>query len=170
MLIENRLIYLETQNEQNAMPIEQVEQSNKDAVVALQSQLNFKLPTDYLDFLSINNGARVIDGFFYVEDLKEFILMDIFYGVTTSKSINLQAVNDEFGDDIPPKSLLIGEDPGGAFILLVNNEGSDNNIQDGIYFYDHAYFFYSSTDENNTYLICKTFTEFIRLLESTKGK
>lgn len=129
----------------------------------LEESFNVKLPTDYRDFLIKHNGADIVDGIFYVKDLEQKILMGGFYGVESNpKKIGLINQNEEYGDDIPDNSLLIGSDPGSGWILLVND--GENN---GIWYYDHTYFFEQSSDELNTYFICETFSEFLKILETT---
>ena len=58
--------------------------------------------------------------------------------------------------------MLIGEDAGGGFVLLVC--GGEN---EGVYYYDHAYSFELSNDKKNTYLIAKTFDDFMEVLRTT---
>jgi len=72
---------------------------------------------------------------------------------------------EEFSEDFPPKSLVIGEDPGGAMLLLVTTDVGD--FSKGIYFYDHSHFFEASNSNCNTYFVCDTFSEFITILEQT---
>ncbi|WP_051697528.1 SMI1/KNR4 family protein [Prevotella sp. 10(H)] len=133
--------------------------------------LNIQLPDDYASFLQKNDCSVFCAGYFYIEDLDEYILMDVFYGIKEpEESVNLIEVNNEYKEDITVNSILIGEDAGGAFILLVNNPDNEekNEFDNGIYYYDHAYFFECSDDRSNTYFICKSFTEFIQLLETTE--
>ena len=72
---------------------------------------------------------------------------------------------EEFHEDFPDKSLVIGADPGGAMLLLVTTEVGD--FSKGIYFYDHSHFFEASNSNCNTYFVCDTFSEFITILEHT---
>ena len=72
---------------------------------------------------------------------------------------------EEFSEDFPEKSLVIGRDPGGAMLLLVTTDVGD--FSKGIYFYDHSHFFEGSNSDCNTYFVCDTFTEFITILEHT---
>jgi hypothetical protein len=59
-------------------------------------------------------------------------------------------------------SILIGSDEGEGLIMLVCDGEND-----GIWYYDHSYFFEQSTDDTNTYFICNTFSDFIKQLEMT---
>lgn len=131
------------------------------AIESLEKQLNITLPDDYKKFLVSNNGAKIVDGYFYVKDLNQEILMDVLYGIGLEKRVfNLEFWHQEYGDEIPQSSLLIGGDPGGGFILLINNGEND-----GVYYYDHSYSFNESSDENNTYLISRSFSLFLDMLK-----
>lgn len=139
------------------------EKGSLENVNEIEQKFDILLPEDYKNFLIIYNGADIVDGIFYVKDLEQKILMGGFYGVESdNKKIGLINQNEEYGDDIPANSLLIGSDPGSGWILLVND--GENN---GIWYYDHSYFFSQSTDELNTYFICETFSEFLTILETT---
>jgi SMI1-KNR4 cell-wall len=143
------------------MEIIAYETGEASAVDALEKRLNVTLPDDYKEFLKSSNGAKIIDGYFYVRELEQEILMDVLYGINLkTRTLNLDFWHQEYGDEIPSDSLLIGGDPGGGFILLIND--LKNN---GIYYYDHSYFFDQSSDENNTYLISRTFSLFLEMLE-----
>ncbi|MGY3777453.1 SMI1/KNR4 family protein [Isobaculum melis] len=144
------------------MKLEKIAQVDENELKKFLAQIDFELPKDYLSFITENNGVRVENGYFYVEDLSEFILMDLFLGVSQPKR-NLMNLNEEFEDEIPKNSLLIARDPGGGFILQIHDGEND-----GIYYYDHQYFFDQSSDEENTYFIAQTFSEFLHLLETTQ--
>ena len=98
---------------------------------------------------------------FYIEYLEETVYLDTLYTIDgVSKWSNM------WPGDIPPKSILIGDDTRGGQILLWSNGGED----DGIYYYDHAYTFGQSSDDSNTYFIADTFTEFIDSLKVTNDE
>jgi len=138
------------------MEIERINIGNAEAVSAFEESLGFALPDDYKSFLKEYDGANFKDATFFIEEIQETIMMGALYGLTAKRGYGLIDVNNEYKEDIPERSLIIGLDPGGAFIMLICN-GED----DGVYFYDHAYFFPSSTDECNTYFIASTFNEFL---------
>src|SRR5215204_537295 len=130
-------------------------QGDKHSVSVFESKLGFKLPDDYKSFLIENDGVKIVDGAIYIPALEQKVLVDVLCGVKAEGRFNIQKLNDEFGDDLAENSLIIGQDVGGSFVLLSADE---QNI--GIYLYDHSYFFEQSSDENNTYFICNTFSEF----------
>jgi cell wall assembly regulator SMI1 len=57
-------------------------ENNEQAVQAFEQQIGFTLPDDYRQFLIKNNGAEVNSQTFFVKDLEQEVLMDVFYGIT----------------------------------------------------------------------------------------
>ena len=140
------------------MKIEAINKGNEAKALAFQEFLGFTLPDDYFNFLVQNDGATIDEAYFYVKDIEEYIMFDLFYNI--EKCIKIY---EEFSDDFPEKSLVIGRDPGGGMLLLVTTDVGD--FSKGIYFYDHSHFFEASNSDCNTYFICDTFSEFITILE-----
>ena len=104
--------------------------------------------------------TTIDEAYFYVKDIEEYIMFDLFYDIEECIE-----TYEEFSEDFPQKSLVIGADPGGAMLLLVTTDVGD--FSKGIYFYDHAHFFQASNSDCNTYFVCDTFSEFITILEHT---
>ncbi len=142
------------------MKIEAINKGSEAKALAFQEFLGFTLPDDYFNFLAQNDGAIIDEAYFYVKDIEEYILLELFSDIE-------ECMEDyqEFKDDIPDKSLIIGSDFGGGMLLLVTTEVGD--FSKGIYFYDHSHFFEASNSDCNTYFVCDTFTEFITILEYT---
>lgn len=137
--------------------------SDETIVRQFEQRLGFSLPADYRIFLLENNGASVRNYAFYVDDLSQDVLMDIFYGVTNKEEdLTLESWLAEYGDELQKKTLIIGTDQGGGMITYIT-AGEDS----GVYYWDHAHFFpQSSQEEGNTYFLAESFTDFIRLLKS----
>ena len=155
--------YMEFKN-RKTMKIEAYKNGNREEVAKFEKDFRVKLPEDYRNFLIEYNGGSVSDAYLYVEELDEHILMGKFFGIGVKEGFaDIIEINEEYDEDIPKKSLLIGIDAGSGFILLINDGESD-----GIWYYDHTYFFDKSSDELNTYFICATFTDFIEMLETTE--
>ena len=142
------------------MKIKAINKGSEAKALAFQEFLDFTLPDDYFNFLAQNDGAIIDEAYFYVKDIEEYIMFDLFYSI--EKCIKTY---EEFCDDFPEKSLVIGRDPGGAMLLLVTTDVGD--FSKGIYFYDHSHFFEASNSNCNTYFVCDTFSEFITILEHT---
>ena len=142
------------------MKIEAINKGSEAKTLDFQEFLGFTLPDDYFNFLVKNDGAIIDEAYFYVKDIEEYIMFDLFYNI--EKCIKIY---EEFSDDFLSKSLVIGTDPGGGMLLLVTTEVGD--FSKGIHFYDHSHFFEASNSDCNTYFICDTFTDFITILEHT---
>ena len=142
------------------MKIKAINKGNKAKVLTFQEFLGFTLPDDYFNFLAQNDGATIDEAYFYVKDIQEYIMFELFYDIEECIE-----TYEEFSEDFPEKSLVIGADPGGAMLLLVTTDVGD--FSKGIYFYDHSHFFEASNSDCNTYFVCDTFTKFITILEHT---
>lgn len=145
------------------MKVSAYNNGNKERILDLGKNYEIELPEDYKQFLIEYNGATIDDAFLYVKDLDEYMSMEVLFGIGVNKNFSdILKINDEYRDDIPGNSLLIGCDAGSGFLLLVCDDEDS-----GIWYYDHTYFFNKSSDELNTYFICETFTEFMQMLENT---
>ena len=142
------------------MRIEAINKGSEAKTLAFQEFLGFTLPDDYFNFLGENDGATIDEAYFYVKDIEEYIMFDLFYDIEECIE-----TYEEFSEDFPDKSLVIGRDPGGGMLLLVTTDVGD--FSKGIHFYDHSHFFEASNSDCNTYFVCDTFTEFITILEHT---
>ena len=142
------------------MKIEAINKGSEAKTLAFQEFLGFTLPDDCFNFLAQNDGAIIDEAYFYVKDIDEYIMFELFYDIKECIE-----TYEEFHEDFPEKSLVIGADPGGAMLLLVTTDVGD--FSKGIYFYDHSHFFEASNSDCNTYFVCDTFTEFITILEHT---
>ena len=147
------------------MELRVLEKGNIENIIKIENQFGVKLPNDYKDFLKNNNGAMIANAAFWVEDLKQKILMEkLFWINLPTKVLNIEHWNEKYKNDLWKNTIIIGCDPGGTFILLVAGERNDD-IKEGIYYYDNKYFFEQSSDEKNTYYICETFSEFMEQLK-----
>lgn len=142
------------------MKIKAINKGSEAKTLAFQEFLGFTLPDDYFNFLAQNDGATIDEAYFYVKDIEEYIMFELFYDIKECIE-----TYEEFHENFPDKSLVIGADPGGAILLLVTTDVG--NFSKGIYFYDHSHFFEASNSDCNTYFVCDTFTEFITILAHT---
>lgn len=141
-------------------------QNEETTVTQFEQQLGFELPTDYRSFLLQNNGGSFKKQVFFVDELKQDIMLGVLYGITNGKSVDLTIASwmDEYGDELQENALIIGADPGGGMLLYIT-AGEDR----GIYYWDHAHFFsQSSEEEGNTYFVAPSFAAFCNLLTDYK--
>lgn len=137
-------------------------QNEEAALASFEQHIGFELPADYRQFLRENNGAKALDRVFFVEGLGQDVLLDVLFGLTNAKSrsLTLGYWLGEYGDELPEKTLLIGRDPGGRFLMYVT-AGEDQ----GVYYWDDTHFFPQSSEEDgNTYHLADSFAEFLDLL------
>jgi len=136
--------------------------SDESTIRQFEQRLGFPLPVDYRTFLLENNGGSIRNQTFFVDDLAQDVLMDVFYGVTNEEEdLTLNSWLIEHGDELQEKALIIGADQGGGIILYITA-----GEEQGIYYWDHAHFFpQSSQEEGNTYFLADSFAEFCQLLK-----
>lgn len=136
---------------------------NDEVIVSeFEQKIGFSLPEDYRHFLVRNNGAKANRQVFFVKDLNQDVMLDKFFGITNpkSRSLTIGYWLQEYGDEIDEKSVFIGSDPGGRFLVYIT-AGEDK----GIYYWDDTNFFpQSSEEEGNSYYIAESFSEFCDLL------
>jgi hypothetical protein len=137
-------------------------QASEEEIAALEKTLKFPLPEDYRSFLKQYNGGRSEDQAFFVKDLKQDILMHVFYGVNNpSKTLNVAFWVKEFKEDIEESALIFGKEPGGGMLMYIT--AGENK---GVYYWDHSHFFpESDEEEGNTYFVADSFAEFCAKLE-----
>ncbi len=129
-----------------------------ESIEDLEEHLGFQLPNDYKEFLNDYNGgtAKIRYSRFFVEDLNQDISLDVLFGIDVKKTFDLRACHEEFEEDMVPGSLIIGDDPGSGLIVLITD-----NENDGVYYWDHSFYFPQSGEEENTYKIADSFKDFI---------
>ena len=134
-----------------------------------QKNRGILLPEDYKNFLLKYNGGtpKIKYSTFRVKELSTNIILDCLYGLNVEKrQLDLEYINDEFGDEDLSEAIIIGDDPGSGFIVLLNYE----KLKGIIYYLDDEFNFEQSTEENNMYKISDSIKEFIDSLEEPKEK
>ena len=129
---------------------------------AIEHRMSVKLPVDYKAFLTKYNGMVAEDVIIKIEDIGEETMLNLLFSCDNAlaRTLTLDYWNTEYEEDIPEGSLLIGDFQDGGFLLLIL-EGEYK----GVYYYDHAYTFEASDDNNNTYFLAETFDAFMKSLK-----
>lgn len=136
---------------------------DETTLTRLETLAGFRLPADYRSFLKRTGGGSFVGGYpEIVVDTIGNVLCHTFFGMGLPRALNLEFWHNEMKGEIPCKSLLIGKDPGGGFLLLCCDP--ELSGLSGVYYYDHSYSFPSSSDEENTYFISESFGELAKLL------
>ncbi|WP_392551924.1 SMI1/KNR4 family protein [Orbus wheelerorum] len=141
--------------------------ASKISIERLEKKYNLRLPSDYQAFLLNTNGGSVNINEYNqlpVNGLTEKVVVDVLYGIDTGhEAANIDFWTDKLQSDLPAKTIIIGDSiMHGLFIMICRDE------MQGIYYWDDSYHFETSTDENNTYWIADSFSDFMDLFEEHK--
>ena len=63
------------------MKIEAINKGSEAKALDFQEFLGFTLPDDYFNFLAQNDGATIDEAYFYVKDIEEYIMFELFYDI-----------------------------------------------------------------------------------------
>jgi len=93
------------------------------------------------------------------------------------KNIDLGTINAKQQDKQLQEVTVVGQKPlvvrkVDRLVFNVENSiaatGGDATDALKVWYYDHTYFFDKSTDDLNTYFICETFSDFLKMVETTE--
>ena len=136
----------------------------KRRLAQFERDTGLSLPDDYRAFLLKHNGGTPVDARFEIPALREDALVGVFYGVDYPDA-DLAEELEQWGDEMPPGFLLIGHDPGGAFLVM----GTAGEHAGGVYFWDHQHRALRSTAAENTYPLAGSFAAFTASLKPNDG-
>lgn len=131
--------------------------ATKEMINKFEQHIGFSLPDDYKKFLIEYNGGipQIKYCNFFVKELNAYIPLDVLYGIDIKK-MDLLRWFDEYNEDLFSNSIIIGKDPGGGMIVLLND-----NKGEAVYYWDHSYLFEQSNDGKNSYKVADDFGTFI---------
>ncbi|WP_221632111.1 SMI1/KNR4 family protein [Listeria booriae] len=143
--------------------IEEFGKAQIEDIKAIEKRYNVNLPSEYVSFLEASNGG-IVDksesNKVLIEDLNATINIDVLYGVNTGESAsNIETWMEKLKEDMMEGSIIIGDDLMQGMIVMIC-EGEF----EGIYYWDDAFQFEESTDEENTYWIAKDFLSFLDMI------
>lgn len=125
----------------------------------LDGIFGFEVPLDYKEFLIKTNGGR-----FDFEDEHNItindkeIWIDVLYGNKGNKRSSLLFWNNEYGDEVPQNSIIIGDTQDHTFLVYVCV-----GEQKGIYLWDDLFSIEgSSCARKNAYLIASDMNDLLR--------
>ena len=132
-----------------------------EMVNQLDGLLGFEVPQDYKDFLVNTNGGRFdFEDEHYMVIKNKKIWIDVFYGNKKNKRSSFFFWNNEYGEDIPENSIIIGDTQDHGFIVYICS-----GAQKGIYFWDDLFSIEgSSADEKNAYFIANDMNELLKTI------
>ena len=154
----------------------------------LEKEVSLPLPADYREFLMRIGGASVGEEEFNitypeaylkklpvdqidpekshlvsVPDLQTKVWVRMLYGYENCpKEMDIPHMMESMEDELIDGVLLIGESfQNGYFIMLCEDEDGDAGA---VYYWNADYMFQDPDDENNTYWVADSFTEFLQML------
>jgi len=134
--------------------------ATETAVTAAEKVLGVAFPEDYRRFLLEHNGGSPVPDAFFIKDVNQYAIVDCFFGVDRP-SDDLLRYFSEIEDRIPGAHVPIGVDPGNNVLLMdLSPEGTSK-----VYYWDDLMAFEQSTDEENTYLVAASFSDFLDKLQ-----
>ena len=123
------------------MPLSYGKPAAKNAILPLLKTINFSAPEEYLDFLQKKNGLVVKSPNYcnlpYPGVDQGEVAFSALFGINTcNKYYDLKYNNDEFLEELGflSDALLIGDDPGGNYFVLMNGAG-----REGVYYWDRTH-------------------------------
>lgn len=130
----------------------------------LEKKYSLSLPDDYKEFLLSTNGGSVEineSNQLAIDGLSEKVVIGVLYGVDTGfEAANIDFWTDKFKNDLLSETIVIGDSiMNGLFVMICSGE------MKGLYYWDDSYHFDTSNDENNTYWIASTFTDFMKMFD-----
>ena len=155
------------------MIIYRFSESSSEALDRIKSKYGDLLSQDYLEFLDKTNGGKIKRssvGSFRIPQTDITIKPAVFFGLDTEQEYDLEYINELKKADIPEKSVIIGVDGLGGYIMLLQEEGKiytcywDENLQLPL-----------SSEDANAYPLTRTFRAFLNrfgnliVKESSKG-
>ena len=130
---------------------------SEDAICKLESALGVTFPGNYREFLNETGGGIVKqDGKnrITIPSIRQTIAVDVLFGYGVAQNSDILYWNEKYRDEMPDGAVLIGFDVHQGFLFLI--AGGDDT---GVYYWDDAYVFEESDDDQNVYLLVKDFSE-----------
>ena len=143
------------------MAIKSFGHATLDDIKAFKTNNSINLPNDYINFLLKYNGGVIElndNNVINIEDMGESVNIDVLFGLSTNEAeLSVELWLNDYKQDMPQGSIIIGTSYQHGFIILLNSDELS-----GVYYWDHAYELPFSNDEINTYFLADTFTDFVK--------
>lgn len=143
------------------MAIQSLGKADLNDIRRFEFQNEIKLPNDYVEFLLNYNGGildATDENSFFIEDLGECVNIDVLFGINTKEvELGVELWLNDYRNDMPRNTIILGTSYQHGFIILIC-AGDDS----GVYYWDHAFEFSQSNDDENTYFMFDTFQDFAK--------
>lgn len=132
---------------------------NASMVNQLDGMFGFEIPLEYKEFLIKTNGGRFdYEDEHHIMIKNKTIWIDVLYGNKENMRSSLLFWNNEYGDEIPQNSIIIGDTQDHNFLVYMCA-----GEQKGIYLWDdNLSIDGSSCDGKNAYFIANDMNEFLK--------
>ena len=126
-----------------------------------EEKYHVQIPNRYKSFLTETNGAIWDDGICVsIPDISECIHVDALFGIGgENKWLNMDYWLAQYGDELPPGTVIIGSDVLEGFILILNLPEAS-----GVYYWDDKLNLAESSTESNCYYLCESIEELFAKL------
>ena len=143
------------------MKFDYLESTSKKEIFDFEKKYDLHLPDDYRSFLEeFNGGISKEHKTFHIDKLNADIELDSLYGINQEKEwLDIGFWMEQFADELPENSVIIGGDVSDSMIVLLNSEN-----EKGVFYWDSSCIFEQSNEDSNAYYIAATFTEFINMI------
>lgn len=158
------------------MPVSYGKPVAKSAILPLLSAFDFSAPEAYVDFLQQKNGLVIKSpdycNFPYCGVDEGKVAFSALFGINTrNEYYDLKYNNDECLDELDflSDALLIGDDPGGNYFVLMNGDG-----REGVYYWDRTHLhaeddiqqfdIAEQQESGNLYQVAPDFTTFYQMI------
>ncbi len=139
----------------------------KKQIAMIEQEYSITLPLAYKKFLmSVGGGCVELDdkNSILIPDLQEKVAVEVLYGYgIQEKNADLSTYMDMLADDLWDNTVIIGDSIEHGLFVLIGEDG-ENDDAGAVYYWDDSYVFDQSDDENNTYWVADSFTEFLQML------
>lgn len=135
---------------------------NASMVNQLDGMFGFEIPLDYKEFLIKTNGGRFdYEDEHHIMIKNRTIWIDVLYGNKENMRSSLLFWNNEYGDEIPQNSIIIGDTQDHNFLVYMCA-----GEQKGIYLWDDTLSIDSSScDGKNAYFIASDMNELFDIFK-----
>ena len=130
-----------------------------EQIAEFEKKHDIRLSDSMKVFLLKNNGMVWNAGISVpVTSIPETICVDALFGLdTTNKWLNMDFWLDQYGDELPSGTVILGSDVLEGFLLELNLPDAS-----GIYYWDDKLNFNESSSDSNCYFVCESFDEFLK--------
>lgn len=130
-------------------------------ILTFEQKYHVQIPDSFKLFLMKTNGIVWDDGICIpVPSVSKSIQVDAIFGVGLEKQwLDMGYWLEQYADELPSGTLIIGSDVLEGFILILNMPENS-----GVYYWDDKLNLAESTATSNCYYICGSIKEFLKKL------